>query len=132
MHFRSMTPDVDGLPRLGRTARLLGVRVPADISPDAEGTVAPGTGGLSVAPDTLWNLPHHRRPRGLGRGSTGPLADHVFAVDADRALPPDLAIRPDPIAPMVHAFMEPAKTMALESFEDLIAATRAQWSRAWP
>lgn len=32
--YRSMTPDVDGMPRVSGSARGLGVRVPQDIVPD--------------------------------------------------------------------------------------------------
>src|SRR3972149_2014609 len=71
MFFRAMTPDVDGLPMRGRSARALGVRAPHDVSPHAPGYVNPGTGGLSVAPDSQWHVAHHRRPRGLGAAAGG-------------------------------------------------------------
>src|SRR2546430_2606362 len=77
-YFRTMTRADDGLPVVGRSARSLGVRVPEDIQPDAAGRVVPGQGGMSVAPGSFWNLPNHRRPRGLGRGSTGPCGFRKF------------------------------------------------------
>jgi hypothetical protein len=53
MWFRSMIPDADGRPSRGRSSRKLGVRVPGDVQPDTEGGVAPGGGGMSVAPDSM-------------------------------------------------------------------------------
>lgn len=64
---RAMTRE-GNKPKLGSTARTLGVRVPPacfhDIPVDPDGTVAPRTGGMSVAP--AWRaLPLHRIPRRL-------------------------------------------------------------------
>jgi hypothetical protein len=132
MYFRSMTPAPDGLPAIGRSARMLGVRVPQDVSPDAAGYVLPETGGMSVAPESLWNLPHHRRPRGMGRGSTGPIMDHVFSVGPESLHDNDLTARRDPKAPAIHAWIEPARKALLEHFERSLAATRSSWTRAWP
>jgi hypothetical protein len=131
-YFRAMIPDtVAGTPAVGATARHLGVRDPQDIRADGDGVVHPETGGMSVAPTSMWNVPHHRRPRGMGRGSTGPAADWVFAI-ADTALPADLAVRPDPEAPKVHAFVEPRVDMLLSRLRDLLAGTRQAWRKVWP
>ena len=127
-----MTPDVDGLPTGGRSARKLGVRVPGDVMPDAAGYVIPGTGGMSVAPDSLWNLPHHRRPRGMGRGSTGPVQDQVFSIASVPLRDNGLVARRDPKAPVVHALVEPMQKVFLEEFEHAIVATRPSWRRVWP
>src|SRR3990170_302226 len=132
MYFRSMTPAIDHLPTSGRSARMLGVRVPGDVMPDGAGHVVPGTGGMSVAPDSMWNLPHHRRPRGMGRGSTGPVRDHVFSIAPAPLRDNGLVARRDPEAPVVHALIEPAETVLLEDFERSLVATRPSWSRAWP
>ena len=102
-----MTPNGDGLPRVGPSARTLGVRVPADIAPDADGYVNPGTGGMSVAPESVLNLPNHRRPRAMGQGSSGPNTDHVFYIEPGPLEGKGLVTRPDPLAPSVHAFVEP-------------------------
>src|SRR5438128_3222372 len=65
--FRSMLAD-GALPKLGSTAKTLGVRVSpsedGDIPVKSDGTVCPGTGGMSVAP-SLRDLPGHRIPRRL-------------------------------------------------------------------
>src|SRR5262245_5119252 len=56
-------------PKIGPTARALGVRVPRDI-PVADGLVSPGTGGMSVAPS--WReLPPWRIPRRLNHLAPG-------------------------------------------------------------
>lgn len=127
-----MTPGEDGQPVVGRSARWLGVRVPRDIAPDTAGFVAAGQGGMSVAPNSMWNLPHHRRPRGLGRGSTGPDDDHVFSVEGASLDGRGLDARPDPLAPAIHAFVEPRERIALARFEAALAATRPEWHRVWP
>ena len=131
-HFRSMTPAPDGAPTVGRSARALGVRVPEDTCPDAEGQVRPGSGGLSVSPGSMWNLPNHRRPRGMGRGSTGNRQDYVYSIGEPDLLARALSVRPDPARPDKHAFVEPEIEVALEDFEGELVATRDSWSRAWP
>ena len=64
--YRAMTPDTDGFPRVGRSARLLGVRL-LDRLPHndvkAEGPddiVNPGK-GMSAAPNDPAHLPKNRR-----------------------------------------------------------------------
>ena len=52
MYFRGMTPDEDGLPKTGRAARRLGVRIPKDIPVDPEGRVHADC--LRDAMDPLW------------------------------------------------------------------------------
>jgi hypothetical protein len=127
-----MTPDLDGLPAVGRSARMLGVRTPQDVRLDATRRVVPGTGGMSVAPDSMWNLPNHRRPRAMGRGSTGPVHDHVFSVLPGTLSDNALVARRDPSAPVLHALIEPLERVVLEEFERALGATRPGWSRAWP
>lgn len=132
MYFRSMTPAPDGLPEVGRSGRTLGVRIPRDITPDETGLVWPGQGGMSVAPDSPWSLPHHRRPRGMGRGSTGPGDDRVFSLAPEALVTHGLVARRDPGAPVVHALVEPARGVRLDEFERSLAATRPCWDQAWP
>ena len=129
--FRSMTPARDGLPEEGRSARKLGVRVPDDIEPDGNGNVSGGTGGLSVAPASMWNLPHHRRPRGMKRGSTGKDTDRVYSLGGAALDGSVLVIRPDPKAPALHAFVEPCEMMSLAKYESGLSATRPHWRQAW-
>jgi len=52
--FRAMKEDADGCPAVGRSGRTLGIRIegPMRDNPLVEdGTVAPATGGMSVALD---------------------------------------------------------------------------------
>lgn len=81
--FRSMTPGFDGRPKVGRSRRTLGV-VPDDLRLRVDGWLEPGQGGMSVAPDSIENLPNHRRPRSWGRGSMGPDADRIYSIASDR------------------------------------------------
>ena len=132
INYRAMTPHADGLPKIGRSARMLGVRIPEDIDPDEKGKVRPGIGGMSVAPNSVWNVPNHRRPRGMHMGSTGNSEDHMYAI-ADAAIPVDkLAIRPDPKQPRRHAFVEPATSAELSTYETDLANTRNHWRQVWP
>ena len=132
MYLRAMTPDVDRLPSVGDSARKLGVRVPQDVMPDASGMVIPQTGGLSVAPNSIWNLPNHRRPRGLGRGSTGPEQDCVYSLSPESLEPRGLAARVDDVTPQLHVVIEPTHRISLGSFKAALAATRPDWSMVWP
>ena len=129
--YRAMTPDGNGLPTVGRTARSLGVRA-SDVTVGPDGSIAPGTGGMSVAPGSPWNLPHHRRPRSLGRGSTGHVEDRVFEIAGDRVEAQSLVVRPDERRPALHAFVEPATEMPLGDYERALAATRPAWKVIWP
>jgi len=56
--------EADGKPTLGEEATDLGVRIPVDIEPDADGNVVPGSGGMFVSPQ-LTSLPPHRIPKRL-------------------------------------------------------------------
>ena len=132
MFFRGMTPAADGLPVVARHARALGVRVPEDVRLDAESRILPGCGGLSVAPESMWNLPNHRRPRGMWRGSTGPAADRVFSVSPACLASAGLLVRPDPHQPLKHAFVEPHRAVDLSSYEAMLASTRPDWRQEWP
>jgi hypothetical protein len=130
--FMAMTPDVDGFPQTGRSARMLGIRVPEDIAVDEKGFVKPETGGMSVAPNSAWNVPTHRRPRGIGNGSSGRIDDRIYALSI-AALPFDkLKMRLDPEFPRQHAFVEPAIMIEFAGYERDLAATRNDWKQVWP
>src|SRR4051812_10795641 len=90
--YRSMIEARDGKPLSSPTARGLGVRVGIDISADEDGDVHYGLGGMSVSPNTIENLPRHRRPRehrGFGE-------DPTWELDLDE-LPGSLRYRDDDI-----------------------------------
>src|SRR5438309_680851 len=132
MWSRGMRPEKDGLPVIGRSARALGVRVPEDIAADSAGNVGPGCGGMSVSPETPWKVPNHRRPRGMGRGSTGPAGDFIYEIDGAPVAQVGLRVRPDVSHPDRHAFIEAAETMSLRRYETALTGTRPQWRRTWP
>lgn len=129
MVFRGMQPGQNGLPLLGRSSRRLGVRIPEDIAPDSAGNVHPGTGGMSVATFTMWNLPNHRRPRGLLRGSTGPAGDRVYGIEPEEVADHSLFVR---LTSIRHANIEPSIEMSLASYESNLAGTQTSWVQVWP
>lgn len=121
--YRSMKLGSPGRPLCEGSARGLGVRVLIDIKPSADGLAHPLLGGMSVAPNTPFNLPQHRRPVSLG--GTG--RDPVFHLDA-QALPETLAYRPDPRAPSEHGFVEPTAAVALDTLQGNLCQTASLWN----
>lgn len=123
--FRAMKAEADGLPKVGRSGRELGVRIDdptRDLAVSEDGTVGPGTGGMSVALDTARNLPKPRRPRSLG----GQGRDPVFTMFTAEA-PPALLVRTDNYP---HALVEPSRRCPFRDFEADLASTRSLWSKA--
>jgi len=121
--FRAMKQDPDGLPRVGRSSRELGVRVEGptrDLPVADDGTVEPQTGGMSVALDEARNLPKPRLPKNLG----GEGRDPVFRM-AGPELPSVLSLRADHYP---HALVEPRHRCLLREFESGLKATRPSWS----
>jgi hypothetical protein len=122
-------------PRIGLSKAMLGVKVGTDehddITPDEQGLVHPGTGGMSVAP-TWRDLPAYRIPQRLrrlcpkARGSDklecwrmgsglfvdGPLTDRLN-VAVDHA---------------THGVVEPIVAMQLQDYVDALSATADQWT----
>src|SRR6478672_7615160 len=100
-----------GRPKIGTEPNCLGTRVGTDrpdIVPDADGTVRPGTGGLSVSPAPD-RLPPHLIPKRLLRlfpGAKGSnnkpalipwrMGDGPFV---DGPVTDDLVFRLDPVSP---------------------------------
>lgn len=125
-----MAEDADGLPQVGRSARKLGVRTPADVAvgvdPDVSASapgdvITPAGGGLSTAPDTPMNLIPLRRPRSMGGKSNDP----VWEIDvAD--LGSDLAISQDK---PTHVLIVPARPMSLAEYERALALIRDRWTK---
>ena len=116
--------EADGLPVTGPTARTLGARPGVDVPVGPDGMVHPGTGGVSVSPDSPLNLPPHRRPPEFG--GTG--RDPVWRLD-ERDLPDGLSYRPDPVRPSGHGFVEPSRSMPLTEYQRLLESTRPSWTR---
>jgi RHS repeat-associated protein len=121
--YRAMTED-GGFPKVGDTARTLGVRLGVDISPALNGMVTPGTEGMSVAPKTPMNLPVFRRPRILlGTGK-----DPVWGMDTS-LLGWNLTYRQD--SP-THGLIEPAMPMPFTMFQSFLSETRNRWLKVAP
>jgi len=123
--FRAMKAQADGLPKVGRSGRELGVRVDGptrDITVGEDGTVEPGKGGMSVALDAALNLPRHRLPKLLG----GQGRDPVFYMVRGN-IPLALLLRQDRYS---HALVEPGRRCPLPVFESDLASTRSLWSKA--
>jgi hypothetical protein len=122
--YRGMRPNQDGLPRVGPSARMLGIRDDgSDIEEDEEGLVHPYTGGMSVGltPD---DLPEFRRPPEFGGTGDDPL----WVIDEDD-LVQGLRYTEDVELPG-HGFIEPAWSMRYDEYEDLLALTREDWKPA--
>src|SRR5580700_8387349 len=123
--FRAMKEEVDGLPKVERSGRGLGVRIVGpvcDLPVEKDGTVEPATGGMSIALDAAQNLPKPRLPRSLG----GEGRDPVFTMLA-AGIPATLLLRVDRYP---HALLEPGRRCLLSHFETSLASTRTLWSKA--
>jgi hypothetical protein len=119
-----MKEDVDGLPVVGSSARMLGVRPGGSPTPDVLAVhpadpVLPGQGGMSVAPDDPRHLQRHRRPVSLGGTGHEP----VWYIETED-LEPDLYFRQDR---PTHGVIEPKCPMRLQVYQDALAGTRPRW-----
>ena len=137
--YRVMTPD-GAVPKIGPSARALGVRVPAnpnaDVTPDEAGNVGPQRGGMSVAP--AWrDLEVHRIPRRLEHivpDATGSNKDQCWKMGegpfTEAAVSSQLILRPDEAVDgkVVHGVIEPASVMSIEGYQTALAATRDEWT----
>jgi len=121
--FPAMKEETDGLPKVERSGRGLGVRTvgPArDLPVGEDGTVEPATGGMSVALDAARNLPKPRLPRSLGGEGRDPIFTMFTA-----GVPATLFLRPDRYP---HALIEPGGRCPLSHFETDLAGTRTEQS----
>lgn len=123
--YRGMKDDGEGQPACGASARKLGVRLEGDIAITEDGSVEPGTGGMSVALDDPNNLPAHRRPAKFGGWGRDP----AWLID-ESDLPDTLVMRPDPEDPSRHGFVEPIERMRLLDYQEVLASSRGSWERA--
>ncbi len=127
--YRAMTRDGEK-PRIGPSARTLGVRPSVDITPDENGLVMPQTGGMSVAPS--WReLPPHRIPlrlQPIAHDAVGRDDDACWCMGSgdfvDSPLTDSLDFRRDQSD---HGIVEPSRTMELNDFQVALAATRDLW-----
>jgi hypothetical protein len=130
--FRGMLPD-GAKPMLGSDGKMLGIRIPVDIRPDANGNVFPRSGGMSVSP-TLRQLPPHRIPRrlravgvsdaeGTDKLNVWSMGSGPFVEGPVRA---GLTLRLDPNDP-THGLVEPDRVMSVNDYRIAIEATRDDW-----
>ena len=123
--FRAMKAEADGLPKVGRSGRGLGVRIDGptrDLTVEEDGMVNPRTGGMSAALDGPQNLPKPRLPKSLG----GEGRDAVFTMFTAGILQ-SLIVRTDRYP---HALVEPSRRCTLRDFESDLASTRSLWGVA--
>jgi RHS repeat-associated protein len=123
--YRTMTPALM-MPKLGASARTLGVRPGIDITVDS-GNVSPQPNGMSVSPGDPLKMKPFRRPPSFG--GTGPASDLVWQMDV-RLLPPGLLYVPDPTKPTEHGFISPGVTMPFQAYQNLLWSTQPLWSIA--
>jgi hypothetical protein len=151
--YRSMH-ELEGHPRVGDGSSELGVRLPGgsgkpDVYPDEGGNLAPGVGGMSVAPairSLLLELPTYvpKRLRELAKNSDLP-ADlrallgraagsnslRVWSMGQggfeDGAITDLLSLRAD--TPN-HGFVEPTSVMAVATYQVALQATVEEWVSA--
>ncbi len=106
----------------------MGVRVPPDPFPDiqlqADGTVIPGGGGMSVAPHDPRNLAPHRRPAEFG----GVGHDPVWEYSMDRGLG-SVEYSSDSDH---HGVIEPNARMDLRVYEKALEDTKDGWVKQCP
>jgi hypothetical protein len=121
--FRAMKEASDGKPLVADTTSGLGVR---DYEIDIEdGMVQPETGGMSVSPETVYNLPPSFRPVEFGGTNKG---RHAWTLREDD-LGEDLTARPDAENPKTHSFIEPVRPMTLEQYKQALWETRDSWRK---
>lgn len=123
--YRGMKDDGDGQPECGASARKLGVRLEGDIRIQADSTVEPETGGMSVAVGGPENLKPHRRDELFGGWGRDP----VWQIESSD-LPDTLVFRLDPDDPSRHGFVEPIERMSLDDYQEALASSRGIWTRA--
>jgi hypothetical protein len=125
--YRAMTPDADGLPQIGQSARQLGVRplgrIPHnDVSAAAPGDIVNPGEGMSAAPHDPANLGKNRRPPQVN-GGTG--KDPVWAIGTDDLGPLLEYVQDKP----THGVVGAKAPMTLAELELALAATQAKWVR---
>jgi len=143
LYYRGMV-DENGKPKIGRSARLLGVRLGIDINikqmpvnsldeqryllPESErefqgelvDVAIRNTGGMSVSL-SIEALPAHRKPTKFGGYGKDPL----WQID-DSNITGDLqAVQDSP----AHVSISPRVTMSLERYELALANTQDDWER---
>lgn len=118
--FRAMREGEDGMP--DKASNQLGIRRGYDIPVADDGTVVPGTGGMSVNPDDPLYLPQSFRPKSLGGTGSNP----VWAIEVAAFLE-TLAVR----GTERKGFVEPREALDVEQYEEDIAASGPHWEKRY-
>ena len=136
--FRSMQPDQSGLkPKIGcEDGPGLGVRVPDDVRPDANGIVCPSTGGMSVSPSIAAMLKSgllHRIPRDMAGqypGARGSSTRRIWSFGegpfVNSPVGDQLVLRLDK---PTHGLVEPFTQTSLGDFQQALARTQNGWRK---
>jgi hypothetical protein len=123
-----------GKPAIGTDSNMLGVRVPPhpnpDITPTADGSVSPGTHGMSVAP-TWQELPYFLIPKRLKTKAPGAkgrndlvcfrMGNGAFRTEA---INEHLTMNADSAT---HGTVQPAHAMSIDDFQLRLAETQNEW-----
>lgn len=126
--YRGMEEE-NGMPKVGSSAKLLGVRVPPnpkpDVQPNANGLIPTLTQknpqGMSCAP-RIEDLPRHRRPVHWDGKQKSPTFQ-VWKI-AEEDPDPDLAIVQDSPS---HITIGPSGDMTADELQAALAATQSKW-----
>jgi hypothetical protein len=137
--YRSMEIDADGMPKTGRSAKHLGVRILGDyrdIDVDEAGYVLLNAKGMSVAPEAKYLYPGLVR-KDLWHIVEGARANNpnlrIWRIGAgafvEAEITPELVLKPDqPLKPeRPHGVIAPAKIMTVADYEQALADTRPSW-----
>lgn len=135
--YRTMLPQPEVTPHtpaVGTDDNMLGARVPphqrADVRLDPDGSVGPGSGGISVAP-RITALPQGLVPerlRALRPGARGSNTLRVFRLGEARFgdTPVGDSLRLLPTTPK-HGVLEARQSMPLNTYQQELAATQKLW-----
>ena len=132
-----MLPDDSGAkPKIGcDNGPGLGVRVPMDDQPDANGVVRPNTGGMSVMPSITSVLKRqpHLVPKDLRSkfpGARGGNVRRVWSYGAgiftSAALTAGLVLR---VESSYHGLVKPSTQMMLSEYQQALAQTQDGWRK---
>ncbi|MBT3327542.1 MAG: hypothetical protein HN396_15010 [Gemmatimonadales bacterium] len=117
--YRPMRRAKDGKPELGASLATLGVRPDKDVPMDDDGYVEPLSGGMSVTPDRLEDVPPSLLPRKYGGEGR-----HTLFLLLVSMLPPQLRARIDKPR---HANVEPTQRCLFVDYNGRVQGTRLDW-----
>lgn len=128
--YRTMKAEWSGLnPLIEQSRRGLGVKIDpkdSDIFVDENGNVQPFSGGMSVSPYDLTNLPGFKLSERFGGTAKKP--DPVWCINsAFVSLTGGLFFNPDVPAGATHGTIQPLRMMSLQRYQDYLSSTQSYW-----